>query len=163
MGGAFTDHVSWRWCFYVRSHLITIAHLTNSTLYATDQPTIWIFGEPPFFHSYVQCSRLLTSKQSILAVLFFLKSTPVMDIPGNENKSRLQKWIGIDWLGTVLCLGMIIPLMLALQWGGNTRAWNDPVIIVCFVVVRILKSRSAILTPVLIQFAVVMPMFVLWQ
>jgi hypothetical protein len=79
--------------------------------------------------------RLLTSKQSILAVLFFLKSTPVMDLPGNEGKSKLQKWIGIDWLGTILCLGMIIPLVLGLQWGGNIRAWNDKVVIICFIVV----------------------------
>jgi hypothetical protein len=79
--------------------------------------------------------HLLTLKQSILAVLFLLQSMPVIDLARNEGKSKLQKWIRIDWLGTILCLGMIIPLMLALQWGGNTRAWDDKVIITCFVVV----------------------------
>ncbi|KAG8832129.1 hypothetical protein FRC17_001962 [Serendipita sp. 399] len=107
MGGAFTDHLSWRWCFYINL---------------------------PF------------GAVSILAVIFFLKSQPTLELPGNEGKTKVQKWLGVDWVGTALCLAMIMPLLLALQWGGNTRPWNDKVVIALFCV-----------------FGVVLPAFVYWE
>jgi hypothetical protein len=42
----------------------------------------------------------------------------------------------MDWLGGLLSLGMITALLLPLQWGGNTREWNDKVVIALFAVVR---------------------------
>lgn len=40
----------------------------------------------------------------------------------------------MDWIGTVLCLGLATTLLLALQWGGTTKPWSSPTIIVLFVV-----------------------------
>ena len=40
-----------------------------------------------------------------------------------------QKFLALDSFGGLLSLAMIISLLLPLQWGGNTREWNDPVVI----------------------------------
>jgi hypothetical protein len=47
--------------------------------------------------------------KSILAVILFLKAQPTLELPGTAGKTKLQKWIAIDWLGTLFCLCMIIP------------------------------------------------------
>jgi len=39
----------------------------------------------------------------------------------------------LDWIGAVLTLGAVTSLLLALQWGGNTKPWKDPTIIALFV------------------------------
>jgi hypothetical protein len=37
-----------------------------------------------------------------------------------------------------MCLGMVISLLLPLQWGGNTKAWNDRVVVAVFCVFGII-------------------------
>jgi hypothetical protein len=44
-----------------------------------------------------------------MAVVFFLKAQQTLELPGTAGKTKLQKWIAIDWIGTIFCLGMIIP------------------------------------------------------
>lgn len=48
-----------------------------------------------------------------------------------------RRFIGLDWIGTLLCLGLITSLLLPLQWGGNTKPWSDPSVIACFCVVSL--------------------------
>lgn len=53
-----------------------------------------------------------------------------------EEKSVLQKWLSLDWIGAVLSLAMATTLILPIQWGGVIKPWNDPAVISLFVVVR---------------------------
>jgi len=62
---------------------------------------------------------------------------PPLHDPTTESKTLLQKWINLDWVGTILSLGMTVSLLLALQWGGVQKPWNDRVIIALFVLVRV--------------------------
>jgi len=73
---------------------------------------------------------------------------PLLHDPTTETKTLLQKWINLDWVGTTLSLGMTVSLLLALQWGGVQKPWNDRVIIALFVLVRVafvaLRSRVTV-------------------
>ena len=57
-----------------------------------------------------------------------------MSIPAWKRLAKL------DWIGTAICLGMVTTLLLPLQWGGVTRAWNDKVIIILFVVFALIVA-----------------------
>lgn len=72
---------------------------------------------------------------AVLLVILLLRPRPV---PNASGSSTLRRLMGLDWIGAILTLGIVTSLLLALQWGGNTKPWNSPVIIALFVVSGIL-------------------------
>ena len=82
--------------------------------------------------------------QALLALIFFLPYQPALTPPSLQNKTMVQKVLAMDWIGTILTMGLTITFLLPLFWGGNRYAWSDPVVIALFVVVgafvRILYS-----------------------
>ena len=93
----------------------------------------------------------------------FLPVHPPLSSEGNEGKTLLQKWINLDWVGTILTLGMTVSLLLPLTWGGVTREWNDRVIIALFVLVSLLRIFLVKYALMFCQSGVLFVVLILWE
>lgn len=71
-----------------------------------------------------------------VVICAFLVQTPVQ--PEIESFTVAQKLRKLDIPGTVLMVASLICLLVALQWGGSTYAWDNSRIIALFVVAAVL-------------------------
>ncbi|KAJ7038356.1 ABC transporter, partial [Mycena alexandri] len=77
---------------------------------------------------------------SICGVLLLLKAAPPLgsDPTQRSASARFQQTLRLDFLGAGLAGGAVVNLILALQWGGNTKPWGDKDVIICFVLSAVL-------------------------
>ncbi|CAG8824658.1 13717_t:CDS:2, partial [Gigaspora rosea] len=69
---------------------------------------------------------LLGGAITIIAVIFGLHST--------KQTTLFDKILRLDIIGIVIIIVSTICILLSLNWGGNTYAWNSPIIVVLFCV-----------------------------
>ncbi|RUS15319.1 major facilitator superfamily-domain-containing protein [Endogone sp. FLAS-F59071] len=75
---------------------------------------------------------------AIAVIVFFLQ------LPQPKSSMR-EKIARIDFLGTITLICACVAILLAVQWGGNTYAWNSAIIISLFVVGVVLIGALVII------------------
>jgi MFS family permease len=109
--GAFTTHVSWRWCRFSPISTKRVS-LTCSGFYI----------------------NLPIGAVTMLIITLILKAPA----PKNSGKTIREKINQLDPFGTLLFMPGVICLLLALQWGGSTYPWHSARIIVLFLLTGVL-------------------------
>ncbi|KAJ7473601.1 major facilitator superfamily domain-containing protein [Mycena galericulata] len=79
---------------------------------------------------------------SITTVMFLLKAAPPMGSDPNKRswEDLMRQVRQMDLIGAILVAGAVTILVMALQWAGNTKPWNDKAIIICFVLAGVLAG-----------------------
>jgi MFS transporter, DHA2 family, glioxin efflux transporter len=66
----------------------------------------------------------------VLVLIFFLFHVPkVSQDKTFDSMTPVQKFIKLDPLGSLLIIAAVISILLALQWGGQSVAWDLATII----------------------------------
>lgn len=120
ISGALTQHVTWRWCFYIN---LPLGGFSLGVI-------ILLFRNP--------------KNQELVPMSF------------------KEKLMSMDLLGLFLLVPSVICLLLALQWGGTTYAWDNARIIVLLILAAALFS-SFVLVQRYKKTNVTLPMRVLKQ
>ena len=70
-----------------------------------------------------------------MAVTFLLKSAPPLgaDLTKRSPRDLLSQIARMDFIGATLIAAAVVSMVLALQWGGNTKPWGDKAVIISFV------------------------------
>lgn len=54
------------------------------------------------------------------------------------SKETFYAILQCDWIGAAICMAWACCAILALQWGGITRPWNDGGVITCLVLTAVI-------------------------
>jgi MFS family permease len=108
LGGVFTEKLSWRWCFYMCESFRLTIEITKLML-----------------NSNLPIGGLAAA----ILVIFFRLPDHVKPAEAPFREKMLQ----LDPIGVICILGAVICYVLALQWGGISKAWGSSTIIGLFV------------------------------
>lgn len=71
-----------------------------------------------------------------VAIIFVMVLLPYIPATVHSELPLLRRLRQLDWIGAFISLGAVAVFMIALQWGGNQKPWNDPSVIALLVLVR---------------------------
>ncbi|TGO40959.1 hypothetical protein BHYA_0029g00280 [Botrytis hyacinthi] len=108
IGGALTQHASWRWCTHILNHPRTKITLTRLGFFL-NLPTGFL-----------------------TALVIFLIHIPSIHSPARTSWSSKKKFLNLDPCGFILFTPTIISFLLALEWGGSSYPWSSATIIGLF-------------------------------
>ena len=134
IGGSLTDHasLSFYFLFLIFSHLANDRSLGwGSSLHFSrvHRPITLSFSILALVCFFI---NLPIGGVSLLAVTLLLKSSPPLGADPTQRSPRelLRQALWLDFVGATLVAGAVTCLVLALQWGGNTKPWNDRAVII---------------------------------
>lgn len=107
LGGVFTDHSTWRWCFWMY----------------VSQPLVFELSDSPL-------RNLPIGAISVILILAFLRIEKQHEATSMPLKAKLKQ---LDLPGISTVIGAVCCLILALQWGQERGHWGHSKVIGCFV------------------------------
>lgn len=94
------------------------------------------------------------------AIIVFIFKTPASS-RSKEQLTLSEKILHMDLPGALVILAAVVCYLLALQWGGTTKAWSDPdvygtliafgLICLLFIAVEWWQGERALLVPYLLK------------
>ncbi|KAI5476002.1 Major facilitator transporter-like protein [Pseudohyphozyma bogoriensis] len=77
---------------------------------------------------------------TIFIISLILKAAPPLgaDLSDRSYRSLFRQILRMDWVGAALVLSAVTCLVLALQWGGNTKPWSSGPVLACLILAPVL-------------------------
>ncbi|KAF7305394.1 Major facilitator transporter-like protein [Mycena chlorophos] len=83
---------------------------------------------------------------SLFFVSILVKPSPPLGSDPSKRSYRdlLEQTRRLDFVGATLVAATVTILVLALQWGGNTKPWSSPAVITCLALTPVLATLTII-------------------